>query len=159
MAKSAFLIQTVSLSVCLGVGGGGDLQAADRPVGVCWCLASASLGELPCSLGHVLGSVSTVTRLSICSGLRAFGLFQFWVTVSRVLGVFPCLRRHELSFHLFFLHPCAGQGEEEPVRPGADAPARPGCWLAGSSQCLASMSQLVFHLQGAGCEVYRKCQS
>ena len=156
MAKSAFLIQAVCLSGGRGAGVISRLLTAWRVCAGIWPLLPLVSSLVPWGM---FWAVCPLSRLSICSGLRAFGLFQFWVTVSRVLWVFPCLRRHELSFHLFFLHPCAGQGEEEPVRPAADAPARPGCWLAGFSQRLAFMSQLVFHPQGAGREVYRKCQS
>ena len=136
------------LSVCLSVEGrGAGLQAADHPAGVCWCLASAPLGELPCSLGHVLGSVSTVACLSIHSGLRAFGLVPFWVTVSRVLWACPCLGGHELSFHLFSPPPLfwdggargsmAGRDEEEPARPAADSPAGCGAsWQVAPSASL-----------------------
>ena len=122
---------------------GAGLQAADHLVGVCWCLASAPLGELPCSLGCVLGSVSTVACLSIHSGLWAFGLFPFWVTEQSAVGV-PCLGGHELSFHLFSPPPLfwdggargsmAGRDEEEPTHPAADAPAGRGAsWQVAPS--------------------------
>lgn len=137
------------LSVCLSVEGrGAGLQAADHPAGVCWCLASAPLGELPCSLGHVLGSVSTVACLSIHSGLRAFGLFPFWVTVSRVLWAFPCLGGHELSFHLFSPPPLLS-----PLSPPQEEPVLNFPWFF-PEECRASANAPRHHphrAEGTGC--------